>query len=204
MKISPMKWSRFSQIATAFFVTVACCLAEGSAGLKDTTILLIRHAEKLDTGLELSPEGFKRADAYVQYFHDFQLDGKPLKLDSIFATADSKSSHRPRLTVEPLSKSLHLTVNSAFKNKAAAQFAEELKAKPHGKDILICWHHGQIPELIRDLGADPEALLPGGKWPDTQFAWVIELRYDAEGKLLPGQCHRIQEHLMPGDPAPAK
>jgi hypothetical protein len=128
----------------------------------------------------------------VKYFGQFQVEGKPLKLDSLFAAADSKNSHRPRLTLEPLSRALHLPIDTNFKDKQPELLADELKTKPHGKQILVCWHHGKIPELIRVLGGDAGALLPDGKWPDTEFGWVIELHYDGQGKLLPDQCRRLK------------
>jgi hypothetical protein len=182
--------------STLFLLAAAIsCLGQASGGLKDAVVLIIRHAEKLETGQDLSPAGFQRADAYVKYFGDFQVDGKPLKLDSLFAAADSKNSHRPRLTLEPLSRSLHLAIDTSFKDKAPELLADELKSKPHGQGILVCWHHGKIPELMRALGAAPSALLPDGKWPDAEFGWVIELHYDGAGKLLADQCRRIDEHL---------
>jgi hypothetical protein len=177
------------------------CLGQGASGLKDAVVLIIRHAEKLETGQDLSPAGYQRAEAYVKYFGEFEMDGKPLKLDSLFAAADSKNSHRPRLTLEPLSRGLHLPLDTQFKDKQPDLLADELKSKPHGKAILVCWHHGKIPELIRALGADPGVLLADGKWPDAEFGWVIELRYDGEGNLRPEQCKRIEEHLMQKDPA---
>jgi hypothetical protein len=124
------------------------------------------------------------------------VDGRPLKLDSLFAAADSKNSHRPRLTLEPLSRALHVPIDTSFKDKTPALLADELKSKPHGPQILICWHHGKIPDLIRALGGDPGALLPDGKWPDAEFGWVIELRYDSEGRVRADQCRRIDEHLV--------
>jgi hypothetical protein len=181
-------------------MAAASCLGQDAGGLKDAVVLIVRHAEKPESGQELSPEGSQRAEAYVKYFGDFQLEGRPLKLDSLFAAADSKNSHRPRLTLEPLSRALHLPLDTSFKDKEPESLADALKSKPRGKTILVCWHHGKMPELLRALGADPAALLPDGKWPDMEFAWVIELRYDGEGKLLPSQCRRIEEHLMPKDP----
>jgi broad specificity phosphatase PhoE len=168
--------------------------------LKDATILIIRHAEKPDNGDELSPAGVQRADSYAQYFQDFRVDARSLKLDHLFATADSKSSRRSRLTLEPLARTLGLNVDCRFKNKNARELADEIQSHDHGKAILICWHHGQIPEVVRDLGADPARLLPGGKWPDNQFAWVLELRYDHQGRLIPAETRRVNESLMPGDP----
>lgn len=167
--------------------------------LQDATILIIRHAEKLDTGQNLSPAGQQRAEAYIQYFKSFQVDAKPLKLDYLFATADSKGSQRPRLTLEPLSNALGLKIDNRFKNKKVQELADEIQSKDHGRHILICWHHGEIPELIRALGADPAKLLPGAKWPGQEFGWVLQLSYDHEGRLIPNQTRRLNENLMPGD-----
>jgi hypothetical protein len=174
-----------------------------AAPLSGATVLIIRHAEKPKSGMELTAEGTNRAVAYVQYFKNFQLDSKPLHLDSLFATTDSKGSHRPRLTLTPLSKALGLPLNTCFKEKDCEELASELQSVPHGKQILICWHHGAIPDLLRALGADPEKLLPDGEWPPSVFGWVIELRYDHDGKLIPAECKRINEHLMADDEAAA-
>ena len=75
--------------------------------------------------------------------------------------------------------------------------ADEIQAKPHGKAILICWHHGAIPELLDALGADAAHVLPKEKWPDDVFGWMIQLRYDENGKLIQAKC--INENLMPED-----
>jgi hypothetical protein len=175
----------------------------GYPALKDAVILIIRHAEKTASGDELSPEGYKRADAYVNYFKNYQLDGKPLKLDYLYAAADSKNSKRVRLTVEPLSKATGLKLDNRFANKKFQGMVDELRATSHGHEILICWHHGQIANLVEALGADPDTLLPKGKWPDDVFDWVLELHYDGNGRLIPSQTKRINENLMPGDAAPA-
>jgi hypothetical protein len=174
-------------------------IVSASCPLQDVTILIIRHAEKPDSGQSLSPAGQKRAEAYIQYFKSFQVDAKPLKLDCLFATADSKGSQRPRLTLEPLGKALGLKIDNRFKNKNFQALVNEIQSTNHGKGILICWHHGEIPQLVRALGADPAKLLPEAKWPDGEFGWVLELHYDHEGHLIPGETKRINENLMPGD-----
>ena len=171
--------------------------------LKDAIILIIRHAEKTASGDELSPEGYKRADAYVNYFKNYQVDGKPLKLDYLYAAADSKNSKRVRLTVEPLSKATGLKLDNRIANKKFQEMVDELHATSHGHEILICWHHGQIANMLLALGADPDIVLPKGKWPDAVFNWVIELHYDGSGRLIPSETKRINENLMPGDAAPS-
>jgi hypothetical protein len=175
-----------------------------SNALSNAVIFIIRHAEKPETGMELTPAGIERANAYTNFFRSFTLDSKPLKLDCLIATADSKNSQRPRLTLEPLSKSLGLPLDTHYKNKESTNLVAELQSRPHGGQILICWHHEQIPALIQALGADPAALLPDGKWPDAVFSWVIQLRYDSQGRLIPGESKRLSENLMPGDAALAE
>ena len=171
---------------------------------QNAVILVIRHAEKPDTGRTLSAAGETRAQAYVNYFKSYQVDGHPLTLDSLFATKDSNNSHRPRLTIEPFAKALGLKIDSRFGNGQFQQLAQEIQNHRPGTNILVCWHHGQIPQLLCALGADSQKLLPNGKWPDDQFGWLVQLRYDRNGHLLDSQ--RINENLPPAvqaKPAPA-
>ncbi|SPE52286.1 conserved exported hypothetical protein [Verrucomicrobia bacterium] len=169
------------------------------SALADAVVLIIRHAEKPAQGRDLSAAGRRRAEAYVSYFEHFTIDGLPLKLDYLVATADSAGSDRPRQTLEPLSRALGLKINAPFASKQCGKLAEDLQSNSHGKLILIAWHHGQIPALLTALGSDPRQLLPDGKWPEDEFSWVIQLRYDHQGRLIPTQARRINEGLMPGD-----
>jgi broad specificity phosphatase PhoE len=187
-------------VLTAFLARAGDApVVKASPGLKNATILVIRHSEKPEIGIELTPAGEKRAAAYPEYFKNYQLDGKPLKLEHVFAAADSKNSHRSRLTVEPLGKALGLELDMRYANKKFQDLVDELQATNHGQQMLICWHHGQIPSLVQALGADPEKLLPGGKWPDATFDWILQLRYDENGVLIPAETKVVHEKLMPGD-----
>lgn len=162
-----------------------------SDALTNTVILVIRHAEKPADGSGLAPAGKARAKAYVDYFRSFTVDGQPLKLDYLFAAADSKTSHRARLTIEPTSKMLGLSIDSRFEDEQFQKLADEIRAESHGKQILICWHHGEIPQLLQSLGADPGQLIPKEKWPEAVYNWVIQLRYDSDGRLF--ESKRITE-----------
>jgi hypothetical protein len=167
--------------------------------LSGATILIIRHAEKPEFGTGLSPEGKARADAYAKYFQTFRIGSERLRLDYLVAAEDSDQSQRSRLTLEPLARAIQLKPDLRFQAKRPQALARELQSIAHGRNILICWHHREMPDLLTALGADPDKLLPQGEWPSQQFGWVLELRYDHDGHLIPSKTRRIKEHLMPGE-----
>jgi len=166
-------------------------------GLADATILIIRHAEKPDSGPGLAPEGEQRAKAYVNYFQNYKIGTETFKVDALIGSANSGESHRPELTLQPLSKALHLPIDVRFRDKDYEYLVNDLHVRPRGKTILICWHHGEIPGLLAALGADPEAVLHKGDWPNKVFSWVMQLRFDHDGHLL--DSTRVEENLLPGD-----
>jgi hypothetical protein len=168
---------------------------DSTTGLADTTVLVVRHGEKPDSGPGLSPEGEARAQAYVTYFRPLMLDGVAFRPDMLVASADSKSSARERLTLTPLSQALKLPIDQRFADHEVQNLVAALSTESHGKSILIAWHHGQLGKLIKAFGADPKALLPGGKWPDDVFNWVVVLRFDHTGQLVPDSARVIEEKL---------
>jgi len=188
------------RVFTAIFFAFALILvAHAQDGPNDSVVLIVRHAEDGGTGRDLAPRGHERAEAYKNYFLNFTVDSKRLEPAVILAAKDSKKSHRPRLTVEPFAKAAKLKIDTRFGNSQSTQLAADLRANHQGKVILICWRHGNIPDLLHALGAKPEDLLPRGKWPGSVYDWVILLSYDQDGHLIPGSARRINEHLMPGD-----
>ena len=173
--------------------------AEAQDGPKNAIVLIIRHGEKPDSGADLAPLGKERAKAYKRYFRDFTVDSQRLCPNAVFAAKDSKASHRPRLTVEPFAKAEKLRVDARFSSGQTTELAASLRTNDQGKRILISWHHTDIPALLRALGAEPDSLLPRGKWPDSVFGWVLMLSFDQDGHLIPAGTKRIEEHLMPDD-----
>jgi hypothetical protein len=179
-------------------------LVEASGrGPVNATLLIVRHAEKPDKdgGPGLTTAGQARAQAYVSFFaprtsgasNTVWRDEPPRALDALVATEDTAKSSRPRLTLEPLSQALHLSIQQPCANDDVTGLARWLAEHEAGKTTLIAWHHGRIPKLLAALGADADALIPGGVWPDDTFDWVIELRYDADGRLI--LARRIEERL---------
>ena len=154
-----------------------------ASGLAGDTLLIVRHAEKPDSGSGLAPAGEARAKAYADYFAHFQLDGAPVKIGTIIASADSENSERPRLTVTPFSQASGIKIEQPFPDKEVKALAHWLAAGTPNRTILIAWHHGKLPKLLRELGADSEELVPGGVWPEDTYDWLIVLKYDSNGDL---------------------
>ena len=186
----------FIAVILASTLTLAAASQDGP---KNSVVLIIRHAEDADSGHGISPHGEQRAEAYKNYLLNLNVDSKRLEPTVILAANDSKKSHRPRLTVEPFAKAAKLPIDTRFGNNQSAELAADLRANDQGKVILLCWRHGNIPDLLRALGAKPKRFLPNGKWPDSIYNWVILLTYDQEGRLIPGSSTRIEKHLVPGD-----
>jgi hypothetical protein len=161
--------------------------------LVNTTVLIIRHAEKTSSGPGLSLAGEARANAYVGYFHRLTVDGAPVRIDTLIATADSDESLRERLTLEPLSRVTGLPIQQPFDNGAVKDLVGWLAHGPPDRNILIAWHHGKVPMLLADLGLDPLTILPGGRWPSDVYDWLVMLRFDRNGDVVPSLCRLVRE-----------
>jgi broad specificity phosphatase PhoE len=151
--------------------------------LANNVLLIVRHSEKLVQGSGLTPQGEARAKAYVTYFQKFHDGDLAFSVDGLFAGADSEASVRPRLTLEPLHTATGMVLHDEISTKDSPKLVAELREHEHGTHPLISWRHGQIPTLLTAFGATPDKLLPGGKWPDDVFDWVIALSFDGSGKL---------------------
>lgn len=151
--------------------------------LAGNTVLIVRHAEKPEVGSGLTAVGEARAKAYVKYFEPFRLGDVTVAVDALYAGADSENSVRPRLTLEPLSKATGLKLDTSVGTKEPAKLVEMLRTQAHPKHPLIAWRHGQMGGLLAAFGARTD-LLPGGKWPEEVFDWVVVLRFDGAGKVV--------------------
>lgn len=168
-------------------------------GLRNATVLIVRHAEKPDQGSGLSPRGEERAQAYAKYFDPLQLDGQSLVPQRLIATSDTPDSARPRLTLEPLAQHLKLGIEQPYADKQVDKLVKSLSKDNQAQVLLIAWHHGKIFQLINAFGGDAQALVGAKSWPESVYDWLIVLRFDDHGKLRKAHSQKIQEHLLPGD-----
>jgi phosphohistidine phosphatase SixA len=171
---------------------LACPLAAKNydAGGGPSAVYVIRHAEKPDSADDpnLSSKGYERAKALAgvipQHF---------CTPDFIFATAPSKHSVRPLETVRPLAEVLKMKILDPYADADYAKLAHDLLTDPRysGKTILVCWHHGAIPNLAKALGAKDAP----DKWNPDVFDRVWLLKF-ADGKV---QFLNLPQKAMPGD-----
>jgi len=151
-------------------------------------IIIIRHGEKLgdpkiehpDDGIDLSPKGMMRAASLA-----ISIPDKFGEIDYIFATKSTKHSRRPVMTVRPLAKRLNLKINSNYGDDEYDALADRIftKSKYDGTRVVICWHHGKIPELVRSLGGKTVDLGSGKftefpkSWPEEVFDRILVIKY---------------------------
>ena len=205
MMLALMSPSRLAAFAAMTLLASSAGVAQQSKKVDDQTsypahILIIRHAEKppdADRSLDLAPAGTARAKALPQLFKSSPNRPDPFPTpDFIFATQDTKHSHRPVETVAPLGAALGLRINTTFSDNDVRALARELleHRKYEGKTVLVVWHQGTIPDLAKALGAHDA---PKG-WPDSVFDRVWEITYSKKGKA---SVKDRPQHLMSGDSA---
>jgi len=145
---------------------------------KPTCILVMRHAEKLAdlTDPDLAPEGYARAAKLATYIPD--TFGAP---DFIFAAAISKHSARPYETVEPLAKRTGKPINATIADQDYGALANEILETPEytDKQIVVCWHHGNIPSMLRALGAKPGDY--PNPWDSKVFNLILQVEFQQDG-----------------------
>ena len=144
-------------------------------------ILLMRHAEKPDDPADplLSPAGEVRAKQLATYIP--QTFGA---IGHLFASAPSQNSVRPIATITPLSKAIGVPINQDFADQDYPALADELleDGAYDNASVLICWHHGHLPDFAEALGAPP--IQVGGRWDPLVFNLIWRLDY-APGSATP-------------------
>ncbi|KAJ3152415.1 hypothetical protein HDU86_005595 [Geranomyces michiganensis] len=192
-----------------------------------TTVLLIRHAEKLpwDSGLAppkhikaayidnhlLSCKGYERAQALVAYFtHRAEIAAVVGKRPwgAVFAQDVDLDegwgkSERPRETVDPLMRSPQMSSIPFIlykKSDASYMTSQILAGKYANRTLLVSWCHQMLPQLARDLGVAP-ADVP--EWDKRRFdmTWVVDIAGvgGKEGGGVKATLRQFPQRLLYGD-----
>ena len=171
-------------------------VGDQKATMPPAQILIIRHGEKpgdpcVDSGADgpdLSIKGHERAAALA-----FNIPATFGKIDHLFATQKSTHSDRPRETITPLAAALNLKINADYADGDFEKIAEHILGHPKysGACILICWHHGKIPQLAAAL----HVANPPSPWPCRVFDRVWMIDYEAGNAVL----RDVPQKLLYGD-----
>jgi 2,3-bisphosphoglycerate-dependent phosphoglycerate mutase len=144
-----------------------------------TTVILIRHAEKVvdpnNPDVDLSPAGQARAQDLVRMFGDAGIN-------AIYAT----QFKRTQQTVKPLADRLGLPINQV-NSKNTADLVAQIHAQHTGQVIFVAGHNNTVPEIITALGGPTFPIIPETEFDNLYIvtiyrmgkAKVVKLKYGA-------------------------
>jgi len=142
-----------------------------------TTIILIRHAEKIidpnNNDVDLSPAGQARAQELARMFADAGIN-------AIYAT----QYKRTQQTVKPLADKLGLSV-TVVNAKSTADLLTQIRANHSGQTVFIAGHNNTVPEIITALGGPQYPIIPESEYDNlyivtvyrTGKAKVVKMKY---------------------------
>ena len=152
-----------------------------------TTVILIRHAEKVidpnNADPDLSPAGQARAQELVRMFGDSGIN-------AIYAT----QYKRTQQTVKPLADKLGLPVDQV-NSKNTADLVARIRSQNSGQVVFIAGHNNSVPEIIAALGGPTFPIIPDTEYDNlfivtvyrTGKARVVKLKYGSPGPVSSGQ-----------------
>ena len=144
-----------------------------------TTVILIRHAEKIidpnNNDVDLSPAGQARAQELARIFGDAGIN-------AIYATQYKRTQE----TVKPLADKLGLRAN-VIDSKNTNQLLAQIRAQNSGQTVLIAGHNNTVPEIIAALGGPKYPTIAESEYDNlfvvtvyrTGQAKVVKMKYGA-------------------------
>ena len=142
-----------------------------------TTVILVRHAEKIidpnNNDPDLSPAGEARAQELVRMFGDAGIN-------AIYAT----QYKRTQQTVKPLADKLGLPVNQ-INSKNTTELLARIRSQNSGQVVFVAGHNNSVPEIIAALGGPTFPIIPEAEFDNlyvvtvyrTGKAKVVKLKY---------------------------
>src|SRR5438067_9412914 len=142
-----------------------------------TTVILIRHAEKVidpnNADPDLSPAGQSRAQELVRMFGDAGIK-------AIYATQYKRTQE----TVQPLAAKLGLPVNQV-NSKSTGELLTRIRSDNRGQTVFIAGDKNTVPEIIAALGGPAYPTIPESEYDNlyiltvyrTGKAKVVKMKY---------------------------
>ena len=144
-----------------------------------TTIILVRHAEKItdpnNPDVDLSTAGQARAQEIARVFGDAGIN-------AIYATQYKRTQE----TVKPLSEKIGVPV-TIVNSKSTADLLAQIRAQHSGQTIFVAGHNNTVPEVIAALGGPQYPIIPETEYDNlylvtvyrTGKAKVVKMKYGA-------------------------
>ncbi len=144
-----------------------------------TTIILVRHAEKIidpnNPDVDLSAAGQARAQEIARVFGDAGIN-------AIYATQYKRTQE----TVKPLSEKIGVPV-TIVNSKSTADLLAQIRARHSGQTIFVAGHNNTVPEVIAALGGPQYPIIPETEYDSlylvtiyrTGKAKVVKMKYGA-------------------------
>jgi phosphohistidine phosphatase SixA len=155
------------------FLLAWLCLSTLGLAAQDTTVVLLRHAERqsiFDGDSPLAEAGQRRAEALVPLlagFHPVALYGSDLR--------------RTQQTLAPTAARLGLAPILRSKDGSAALAAEILRDQ-RGRTVVVCWHHDLMKKLVRALGV--KGPVPYWSLDTYDRIWIVTIPAQGEARLV--------------------
>jgi len=143
----------FAPLLMPLFAAIAVIplLAWAYNASNTTTVLLVRHAEKMSEPADdppLSPEGQFRAEALADWL-----------ADSGIRTIYVSERLRTRQTAEPLAQSTGATIVELSASDVEG-LVKTLRSRHRGETVLVVGHSNSLPAVIRRLGGEAGEIDP--------------------------------------------
>ncbi|EPS26399.1 hypothetical protein POX_g09300 [Penicillium oxalicum] len=149
-------------------------LALANLAIASPTVYLIRHGEKPASGDGLNAQGMQRAQCLRNVFGA----NSQYNIGHIMAQTPKSSGkrQRPYDTVKPLAADLGLTVDLSCDRDDPKCVANVVKGYTGPGNILICWEHDALTDIVSTLG-DSDA----PDYPDNSFdiIWTDPAPYNS-------------------------
>ncbi|CAH0056371.1 unnamed protein product [Clonostachys solani] len=138
------------------------------------TLYMIRHGEKPDDGsVGLSPEGEQRAQCLRTVFGS----SSQYNIGYVIAQEykESGKRKRPYDTVAPVAGDLGLEVDTSCDRDDSKCVKKLIKNYEGDGNILLCWQHGQMNNILEALGAEDIENYPEDRY---DVIWTVPSPYD--------------------------
>jgi len=159
-----------------------------SFALAEPTVYLIRHGEKPASGNGLSTQGMQRAQCLRTVFGA----NTSYNIGHIMAETPKSSGARARPydTVEPLAEDLGLTVDTSCDRDDSGCVADVVDSYGGSGNILICWEHDALTNIVTALGDDDAPT-----YPDDSFniIWTDPYDYSTITSMTSEDCPGLDD-----------